>query len=288
MRPAIISGCSAAALAIGGWAVPIVFPHVDPQLAQWMLWVAAGLLSVAVMLWAWDLKKPGEVGTAVTQATGGPQSPAIGSIGGDAHFHFGGGAAPNEGVLPPRGPIVRQLSRAEEDVARARAAKSPYPGLAILTSGPTPGTEMRCPEMPVWQALRHIAEVIGDRDEHECYPEARRQFRQAAATGQIDVWGRKGIAPTHMDAPKSCSEIWTIIDPDHWQDYKLNSMATGEMWDGYDHTNAEPHVSHGIQAGQYWSLRVHEYQIKREWRKPKPPSGEGPPPPPTTRTAWNK
>ena len=70
MRPAVISGCSATALAIGGWALPIVFPHVDPTVAKYMLWLAAFLLLTAVALWLWGRNR-GPLDGGLTQSSSG-------------------------------------------------------------------------------------------------------------------------------------------------------------------------------------------------------------------------
>lgn len=95
MRPEIISGLSAIGFAIGSWAVSIVFPHVDPAIAQWMLWLAIGLLVVAGALRLWGLKKPdGFGGTAITQTTNGPNSPTFGTVNGDVTITHG---SPTEG-----------------------------------------------------------------------------------------------------------------------------------------------------------------------------------------------
>lgn len=256
-----------------------------PVYLPWLL-VVAGLLVLAWSFWPREDREDrlGEPGIA--QTSHGQMSPNFGTVHGDVHI----GASPpsNEpDILPPRGPIVRRLSQAEADVARARTAKDRNLGLAVRVAGPLPGKEHQCPESPVWKAIQHIAQVVGDSDEQGCYPEARRQFRQVAAEGRIDVWGRRGIAPAHLNAPKTCSEVWMLIEPDYWHDYKLNDRATDEASVESDHTSAEPHVSHGIWAGKYWALRVHEYQVVREWPKPSPPSsGGGGPPRPTGPNAW--
>jgi len=111
--------------------------------------------------------------------------------------------------------------------------------------------------------------IIGDTNEQDCYPETQRQIRQAAIEGRIEIWGKKEIPPRHLSSPRISSEIWSKIPPEYWRDYRLSSLATGEMWDGHDHTWAEPHITRGILAGVYWSLRVHRWEIEREWPRPR-------------------
>lgn len=125
--------------------------------------------------------------------------------------------------------------------------------------------------MPMWQAVEYVAETIGDTDFQGCYPEARRQVRQAGLDARLEIWGKKAIPPSHLSAPLECSEVWSPIDPDYWQDFRLNSMAIGSTWDAHPHTEAEPHVSQGIISGQYWALRVHKPKIEIIWPRPAPP-----------------
>lgn len=57
MRPAVITGLSSVAFAIGGWVLPMRVPNLQPWVADSLLWVAAAMLVVAVFLWLWGLRK---------------------------------------------------------------------------------------------------------------------------------------------------------------------------------------------------------------------------------------
>lgn len=59
MRSAIISGVGAVGFAIVGWAMPIVFPQVDPLVGQAMLAVGLLLLLTAFILWIRNRKANG-------------------------------------------------------------------------------------------------------------------------------------------------------------------------------------------------------------------------------------
>jgi hypothetical protein len=125
----------------------------------------------------------------------------------------------------------------------------------------------RCPEMPIWQAVEHVARVIGDTEQDESFPETRRQLRQAAAEGRIDVWGLKDIPPAHMQDERH-SAVWTPIPPDYWHEYEINRIATIDRFDDRDHTQEESLPSR--RGNRYWSLRVREGEIKGKWRHTKP------------------
>lgn len=67
--------------------MPIAFPHVEPWAARGMLWVAAGLLFLAAMLWVWDQHKikatPASKYFATATGVGGV---AIAHLQGDLHM----------------------------------------------------------------------------------------------------------------------------------------------------------------------------------------------------------
>lgn len=57
MRSAFISTCSAIALAILGWALPLLFPHVEPWIAKALLGFAGLLILMAVALWLLEFRQ---------------------------------------------------------------------------------------------------------------------------------------------------------------------------------------------------------------------------------------
>lgn len=79
MRTAGISASSGVGLALGGWAMQVAFPHVDPIVGKAMLGVAALLLITACVLWLWGQIKGGSVATTSgpIAKTGGDGSPAL-------------------------------------------------------------------------------------------------------------------------------------------------------------------------------------------------------------------
>lgn len=86
MRAQIITGGSAVALAVASWALPLVFPHVDPWVAKGMLTISAVMLLAIFVLWIAGLKgKPS--GAGLNQVTHGPASPVFRDVSGGVHFH---------------------------------------------------------------------------------------------------------------------------------------------------------------------------------------------------------
>ena len=227
MRAEIITGCSGVGLAAVSYALPVVFPHVDPWVAKVILGLGLLLIFAAFVLWLSGTKsKP--TGDGVTQTSHGPNSHQIGSVGWDAHIYVG--AAPT----------------------------SPPPPSRYRTWDDPPQSSR--PEFPIWRAVEHVAKTIGD--DNDCFPRVRQQLRQAASEGRIEVWGRKEIRPTHLKDERQ-SSVWTPINRDYWRDYELNSLATGELFSDREHTSREGSINE--VGNRYWELLVHESDTKREW-----------------------
>jgi hypothetical protein len=123
--------------------------------------------------------------------------------------------------------------------------------------------------MPIWKAVQLAAEVVQDHDDNKCYPEARRQLRQAALEGRIDVWGQKEIPPRHLN-DEGHSVVWSKIEPSYWHDYDLSPLSTGELYEDRDHTWKEGDIV--SKGNRYWNLKVRKKDIESLFwgRLPKP------------------
>lgn len=244
-RFATVGGISGVALTLLGIAVPLVIPMELSGIGRWSLVGAGGVLLLASFVW-WMLNKGGEGGGAVTQTTSGPNSPTFGSIGDHAVITIGS-TQPHE----PR------------DLPDFR---SPPPPTYVTWDDPSPSQKGRkCPDIPISRALINVAEAIQDSDVEHALPEARRQLRQAALDGRVIVWGRRTLPLTHLKAKLAPADVWSPIGPSYWNDFKLDAASADPARDGAVHTCAEPHVSTGINAGKYWSLRVDMSEVMREW-----------------------
>ena len=127
----------------------------------------------------------------------------------------------------------------------------------------TQKAEQPLADMPIREAIEHIRAVIGDNDfDKSCYLETRIAIRQAALDGKISIYGKRELEPpAQID---SCSEVYAKVDSDYWADHEINSMAVGELWENYDHTNSENRNMNEYK-NRYWNLRVNSQEIKDAW-----------------------
>lgn len=72
-----------------------------------------------------------------------------------------------------------------------------------------------------------------------------------------------------MKSPEECQGLWTVVPDEHWEDFRLTEMATGELFADREHTWPEPYEPR-LSKRRYWALRVHMVEVEREWRKPRP------------------
>ncbi|MBJ7499015.1 MAG: hypothetical protein JHC57_04590 [Sphingopyxis sp.] len=247
----------------------------DPPIyAPWLLF-AICVIFVAYVFW--DRDDAPDNSTDGSASTSGSNSPAFsGPIHGPVTINNGIMAEPAK----PERPYKYDIDKLNEGLSRAFARLDSGSQINPLSATP-PGLARyvkadRCPDYAAWQALAHIAQVIGD-DAATHFAKSRTQLRQAALDGRVQIWGRQGISPAHMKAPLTCSEVWTKIPADYWRDYRLNNNAAVDASDALDHTDAEQHVSHDILANKYWTLRVDKQAVEQNWRLPKEPSPSSPP-----------
>ncbi len=138
-------------------------------------------------------------------------------------------------------------------------------GIPWLTSSRRAQAAKR-PEMQISEAIAYISGVIGDKDPEHCYRRTRREVRQAACDGRIEIWGRAELPQEAKTDPEEASEIWTPIDAEYWRHFKLTEMATGELFQDREHTSPDPFVAERAKQ-RYWALRVDQSAIRREWYK---------------------
>jgi hypothetical protein len=67
--------------------MPIVFPEVDRDVAEYMLWIAAVLLLAAVALWLWGLRGRAEL-SKPPQYTSGANSPMVSGTTGSVTLNY--------------------------------------------------------------------------------------------------------------------------------------------------------------------------------------------------------
>lgn len=222
------------------------------------------IFAIAVVILTWSLwpRAPREeseaepsapsIGPNINQRTTGPNSPTFAGPVRDVHIY------PSPAATQERKhPHPQSRSGVRRAVERMIAQEA-----------------NRCPEWPVWRAVEHVATVVGDADDAHCFPEARRQLRQAAAEGAIRFWGQRDTAASHFKDDRHNS-LWTPIEQDYWRDYKFNAMATGSTAEDQHHTTFEEFA--GKRGARYWQVKVDKRAVERYWQRPPETTNDGKP-----------
>lgn len=121
-------------------------------------------------------------------------------------------------------------------------------------------------DMPIHQALAHVAMVIGDTDAAKYFPRARLAVRQAAFDGLITLCGNR--SRKEMGAGLGKNEVATPIPKEYWETAEITHMATDPAVD--DHFHTFPHrFTDGIFGGTniflYARLRTIRREILKQW-----------------------
>jgi hypothetical protein len=120
-------------------------------------------------------------------------------------------------------------------------------------------------DMPIHQAVAHVARVIEDTDTNGYFPRARLALRQAAFTGQIVICGKR--SRNKMGAGLGMNEVATPIPREYWETAEISHMATDPAVDDQFHTF--PHrFSDGVfgeEIFRYASLRTNRGEVMRQW-----------------------
>lgn len=271
MRISTAAGVGSVASLLAGVGVPIAFPDAQPWIGQALLLGAGLLLALVVGLW-WPRKNNDE-GSGTTQTTHGAHSPIFRDVHGSVTINPTPAATQPAKSPHGSGWNERSLAGLERVMRGGFERRSRAQALVERTAREE---RQRCPEMPIWQAVQHVASVIGDSDKENCYPEARSQIRQAALEQRIDVWGKHEIVPDHMAAPLRSRKVWKAIEPSYWEDYEIAAYAADPSTDDQPHTQMEEFFSGG-SFNRYWSLRVRKHQVEGRWRRPMETTNDGKP-----------
>lgn len=167
--------------------MPIAFPNIDPKIAEYLLWLAAGLLILAFLLWLWGFRG-GNSGDGVTQTTHGPSSPNVqGNFHGPVTFNS---PPPEPSPRPDRrggGPIVMPLN--QETADRMREAANPK------ADTPLAGVLVR--------VYKHLGPVPDrKREKAEFLEKVDLAIADAVVAKKLHTWGRFGkraLAPIEWD-----------------------------------------------------------------------------------------
>jgi hypothetical protein len=248
-------------------------PKVIEGLPPWVniaLFGAGAVLILAAFV-SHLLSRKEDERSGVNQTSHGSYSPNIYGPVRDVHIHPIPAA-----TQPSRSPYGGRIRRAEDRPGRIRNNLSSYAEPLVRRLEAEKAAEAKmCPAMPIAKAVEHVRAVIGDTNDGNCYPEARRQIRQAALEGRVEIWGRRQIPLDHMKSPLAGSEVWTSIAPEHWEEYELSAYATDPMFANQPHT--QPESWRGTNLTRHWELKVREKQIRRIWKHPPETTNAGKP-----------
>lgn len=242
MRPAFVSGFSAIGFAIGGWAVQVAYPHVDPWVGKGMLAVAAFLLVLAFLIWLWGMRKS-DRGGGIAVSTSGPHSPTFGTVVGDVIF---GASQKDEKPSTytsderPRGPTTTELSEMEAAVIRARAMPPPKADRSF--------------EAVLVRVYKALGGAPADPAKKQAfYDRVDRELAKRVQENGMSVWGYYG---------KRGPELLSITTLRRgWFDHKKRVFVS-------------PSID-TIHPMQYEHLEFNKEQAERAWPAPEQPS-EGP------------
>lgn len=143
-------------------------------------------------------------------------------------------------------------------------------------SGPNPTNIAAAPEIeiwePIWKAIVHVAEVLGDSNNERGFPDALQAMRQAAIDGRIELRGRMQL-PSSADYRNSdnYSAVYTYIPADYWRLSRIAVTAAAEFWSDNYHTAPESTFSWGKhgrdEPNHYAALLVNWDGVVKLWPK---------------------
>jgi hypothetical protein len=239
MRKKVASGAIAGVATVSSTVVGMMWQHIDPLVGMWIL-IGCGIVFLIAMLVMFWPGGEGDQKGGIGVRTSGLNSPGVGTVGRDFHYHNHPQPATN-----PLPSWAREMGLATYRIDR----------------------NVR-PETPIWQALTVIASRIGDKDEANGFPMARREFRQAALDGVVTAWGQQDIPSQHLKDNRH-KDVWRPIEPEYWHDYKLNILAANPSNEEHWHTEDEEVPTR--RGSRFWNLRVELSDISKRWPVPPEP-----------------
>jgi hypothetical protein len=125
--------------------------------------------------------------------------------------------------------------------------------------------------IPIFKAIEHISQTIGDTDVSGCFPTTLRAIRQAASNDEIAIRGRKEInsSSKNYQNVSSYSELFTSIMSTYWATSVLSAHATSPKYQNDYHTQPEATFSWGNlgwdEKNHYAQLQVNLSDLLKKW-----------------------
>jgi hypothetical protein len=154
--------------------------------------------------------------------------------------------------------------------AKRFAGVPEQPAIREFPAEPKPPIAPITYDIPMWEAVQHVAKALGDRDAGKFWPEARRGIRQKANDGALTVWGRKQLAR----GDKVYSDVMTKIPKEYWELSQITAPAVSQdsfdiTHDGWQHTAPEFFDAWGAGGYQernaYTALHLNRQEMKKQW-----------------------
>lgn len=251
MRKSIGSAAGALAFFIGGWAVPVAFPEVEPWVGQAMLIVAASLAFISIAFWLWNLVNGRDDGDGISLSGSGNVLSQIRGKVGNVTIH---NAPPNPAATNP---LKQAVSPRSVEAGRARTGEARRKDeLAAKRAKIREEREARESleyDMTTVDVAERVGPIVGgdgwDKS-REWVEGIRLEFQDRVFNKHLKTWGRLG------------GSALGEIDPDDWR------HATFRWWKG------ELYVPSQWSAGSltYEDVRFNKSQVDQIW----PEKDDGP------------
>lgn len=121
-------------------------------------------------------------------------------------------------------------------------------------------------DMPIHEAISHVAKAIGEQVTRDVFPRSRQALRQAALDGEIKVRGNKSADLMG----RGWSAVQTEIPSTYWETAEVGALATDPAADTDTHTFPHQFTDgrFGEQIFVYTKLRVDRAEILKRWPAP--------------------
>jgi hypothetical protein len=122
---------------------------------------------------------------------------------------------------------------------------------------------------PIFMAIQHIRERIGDTNSEKCWPAARLALRQAAYDKRVKMRSRKQLPENNPHTGSEYSEIFIDIDSDYWTNSDINALATSSDMQSHYHVDPQTAFAWGKQGiyerNRYAELKINWTDVLRGW-----------------------
>ncbi|MDF1627250.1 MAG: hypothetical protein P1U84_13270 [Parvibaculaceae bacterium] len=123
--------------------------------------------------------------------------------------------------------------------------------------------------VPIWKAIEHVAEVLGDADEDQVYLPTRKALREKAIDGALNLRGRSKLREELNEIDDEAYDPdFETIPQDFWRLGELNAFAPSPLYENVQN-NASPKWIGEEQIGTayYKQVQADMTEIEKLWPK---------------------